>query len=224
MWAPYLVHYSIDEDNKHTEVHLDVLQESWTSALPQFDVTVFSTGQWYFKYGVYYLENRVFADHSPAGGVPQLDVSDIYRTALKAVFAAIPGVPGYKGLSLWRTWAVEHFEDGNWDTGGSCPRRVPYNSTNTGFRDSYHGRFLNIQLEEFTNAGLQHSLHWDLLNVTFMSWMRPDGHVGPYHPSPKINAHTGRVQHDCLHWCMPGPVDSWNSWMAFKLRRHMGFL
>nr|CAN78560.1 hypothetical protein VITISV_013946 [Vitis vinifera] len=51
----------------------------------------------------------------------------------------------------------------------------------------------------------------EALDVTKLSLMRPDGHPGPYmHPFPFANGVKDRVQNDCVHWCLPGPVDTWN--------------
>ncbi|KAJ4885526.1 Protein trichome birefringence-like 25 [Raphanus sativus] len=57
-----------------------------------------------------------------------------------------------------------------------------------------------------------------LLGTTSMSLLRPDGHPGPYrYPNPfsgmKIRDPV-HVQNDCLHWCLPGPIDSWNDLMV----------
>jgi len=50
-----------------------------------------------------------------------------------------------------------------------------------------------------------------LLDTFEMSLQRPDAHSGPYrtfHPFAKER--TGTVQNDCLHWCLPGPIEAWN--------------
>ena len=54
-----------------------------------------------------------------------------------------------------------------------------------------------------------------LMDITEPFSYRPDGHPGPYR-SPDPNKITQRgpdgktPSQDCLHWCMPGPVDTWN--------------
>lgn len=47
-----------------------------------------------------------------------------------------------------------------------------------------------------------------VLNVTHMSEFRADAH-----PST-----TGGKKHDdCMHWCLPGPTDTWNDLLATNL-------
>ncbi|CAN0925583.1 Xyloglucan O-acetyltransferase 1 [Linum grandiflorum] len=50
--------------------------------------------------------------------------------------------------------------------------------------------------------------------------MRPDGHPGAYmHPFPFANGVRERVQNDCVHWCLPGPVDTWNEILLQVMKR-----
>lgn len=50
------------------------------------------------------------------------------------------------------------------------------------------------------------------LDVTKLALMRPDGHPGPYmYPNPFADGIKEKVQNDCVHWCMPGPIDTWNA-------------
>lgn len=58
--------------------------------------------------------------------------------------------------------------------------------------------------------------NFKLLDTTGMSLLRPDGHPGPYrHPNPFAGVKDrSSVQNDCLHWCLPGPIDSWNDVMV----------
>ena len=57
-----------------------------------------------------------------------------------------------------------------------------------------------------------------LLDITEMAQLRPDGHPGPYrnfHPYDKDSASNFQV--DCLHWCLPGPIDTWNEMLMESL-------
>ncbi|KAL6518067.1 Xyloglucan O-acetyltransferase 1 [Orobanche minor] len=54
-------------------------------------------------------------------------------------------------------------------------------------------------------------VRFEALDVSKMAFMRPDGHPGPYmNPYPFANGVADRVQNDCVHWCLPGPIDAWN--------------
>ncbi|WOH06787.1 hypothetical protein DCAR_0626215 [Daucus carota subsp. sativus] len=63
-----------------------------------------------------------------------------------------------------------------------------------------------------------------LMDVTQAFGYRSDGHPGPYRsPDPfKITERgsSGRPPpQDCLHWCMPGPIDTWNELMFEEIRK-----
>lgn len=54
-------------------------------------------------------------------------------------------------------------------------------------------------------------LRIEALDVTKLALMRPDGHLGPYiFRDPFAEGYKERVQNDCVHWCLPGPIDTWN--------------
>ena len=46
------------------------------------------------------------------------------------------------------------------------------------------------------------------------------GHPGPYmYPFPFANGVPERVQNDCVHWCLPGPIDTWNEILLEVVKR-----
>ena len=52
---------------------------------------------------------------------------------------------------------------------------------------------------------------FEVLDVTKLAAMRPDGHPGPYmNRDPFAHGALERMQTDCLHFCLPGPVDTFN--------------
>jgi hypothetical protein len=54
-------------------------------------------------------------------------------------------------------------------------------------------------------------LQFAALDVTKLANLRPDGHPGPYmRNDPFAGGADARVQNDCVHWCMPGPIDTFN--------------
>ncbi|KAJ6898561.1 hypothetical protein NC652_025164 [Populus alba x Populus x berolinensis] len=49
----------------------------------------------------------------------------------------------------------------------------------------------------------------EALVATKQSLMWPDGHLGPCsHPFPLAKCVTERVQNDCVHGCLPGPLET----------------
>ncbi|OAY81957.1 Protein YLS7 [Ananas comosus] len=53
------------------------------------------------------------------------------------------------------------------------------------------------------------------MDITEPFAYRPDGHPGPYrNTDPKKPP-----PQDCLHWCMPGAIDTWNEFLLEIIRR-----
>lgn len=78
--------------------------------------------------------------------------------------------------------------------------------------------FYKLQLQEFEIAqteGRKKGLKFRLLDVTRSMLLRPDDHPSKYNhfPKPKIVMPT-----DCLHWCLPGPIDVWNDFLLQLLK------
>ena len=65
----------------------------------------------------------------------------------------------------------------------------------------------------------------EVLDVTKLALLRPDGHPGAYmNPFPFANGINPKkpVQNDCVHWCMPGVVDTWNE-IFIQMLKNMAF-
>jgi len=77
----------------------------------------------------------------------------------------------------------------------------------------------SIQLDEFRIANRDKNrndgLNLRLLDVTQMMLLRPDGH-----PSRFGHKREDKVilYNDCVHWCLPGPIDSWNDFLLDMLK------
>ena len=50
----------------------------------------------------------------------------------------------------------------------------------------------------------------DLLDVTYMTSKRKDGHASIYYSGPKNGGPAPLRRQDCSHWCLPGVPDTWN--------------
>jgi hypothetical protein len=69
------------------------------------------------------------------------------------------------------------------------------------------------QVEDFEAAARRNGVRLRLMDVTGMMLRRPDGHPDRYGHGP--GRHDG-FDIDCLHWCLPGPIDVWND-LLFRI-------
>ncbi|GAU36880.1 hypothetical protein TSUD_220490 [Trifolium subterraneum] len=112
-----------------------------------------------------------------------------------------------------RTFSPTHFE-GNWDKGGTCSKREPYRNEEKKL-EGMDAKIRSIEIEEVENAKEKvksfGGVRFEVLDVTKLALLRPDGHAGAYmNPFPFANGVSKYVQNDCVHWCLPGPIDTWN--------------
>jgi len=160
----------------------------------------------------------------PAHGILLLDnVTDLtmyygYRKAFRTAFKAINSLEKYKGITFLRTFAPSHFEGGEWNEGGNCERTRPFRSNET----KLEGQNLELymaQVEEFRKAekeGKKRGLRYRLLDTTGAMLLRPDGHPSRYghRADEKVT-----LYNDCVHWCLPGPIDIWSDFLLEMLKR-----
>lgn len=216
IWAPFLTKAAIFEDidgvsSSEIQLHLDVLDEEWTSQYKDLDYVVLAGGKWFLKAAIYYENNTVMGCHNCVGkNLTDLGFEYAYRKAIDLVLHFVTG-SDHKVLVFFRTTTPDHFENGEWFSGGQCNRTVPFKGGEVDMKD-VDIAMRNIELEEFekvVGSGRAQSLK--LLDTTRLSLLRPDGHPGPYRQfHPFAEGGDGKVQTDCLHWCLPGPIDSWN--------------
>ncbi|CAN1793789.1 Protein trichome birefringence-like 25 [Linum perenne] len=208
IWSPFLIKSEIFEDNngvssKEIQLHLDRLDPKWTEQYDNFDYVVIAAGKWFLKTAIYHENNEVTGCHYCHGmNLTELGHDYAYR---RAISLALEFASKHKTRLFLRTTTPDHFENGEWFSGGTCNRTVPFKEGERQMRE--------IELQEFEKAttdvepGNQAVLK--LLDTTRLSVLRPDGHPGPYmHAQPFAKGE--KVQNDCLHWCLPGPIDSWN--------------
>ncbi|GAB4834539.1 hypothetical protein Ancab_032797 [Ancistrocladus abbreviatus] len=218
IWSPFLVQAAIFEDingvsTKDIELHLDKLDQKWINQYQSLDYMIFSTGKWFLKTAIYYENDRILGCHyCPKRKLTELGIEFAYRRSLRSVLNFI-AASNHKGLIFFRTSTPDHFEGGEWFSGGSCTRTSPLKEGEIQLKD-LHKILRRIELEEFEKAmpkASENGVSLKLLDLTALSLLRPDGHPGPYrYPHPFAKDKNAKVQNDCLHWCLPGPIDSWN--------------
>ncbi|KAI3859704.1 hypothetical protein MKX03_031218 [Papaver bracteatum] len=227
IWSPFLVKaYNYEYVNgveADPRIHLDELDNAWTDQYTSFDYIVMSGGKWFLRSAVYMENNTIVGCHYCPGkkNVTEYGLENAYRKAMKLVLDYILN-SNHNASVFYRATTSEHFENGSWDTGGTCDRTKPFkegeislNYMDVAFRD--------IELEAFENlenvVSTRKKKFLKLLDVTILSLLRPDGHPGPYrYFQPFAKDKNATVQYDCLHWCLPGPIDSWNDLIMEMVR------
>lgn len=219
IWTPFLIKADIFEDmngvsSSEIQLHLDTLDNKWTNQYKNFDYVVIAGGKWFLKTAIYQENSTVTGCHYCHGkNLTELGFEHAYRKALQQVFNFVTN-SNHKAIVFFRTTTPDHFENGEWFSGGYCNRTVPFKEDQIDMRD-VDSIMRGIELEEFEKAVslgcCDNGANLKLLDTTQLSLLRPDGHPGPYrqfHPFAKDR--NAKVQNDCLHWCLPGPIDSWN--------------
>ncbi|XAR71337.1 hypothetical protein NMG60_11028546, partial [Bertholletia excelsa] len=220
-WSPYLVkaintHPRGPIHNRLVNLYLDEANNDWADEIEPFDYVIISAGRWFFGPQIYYEHRRIIGCHRcPTGYSPNLTMSYGYRRAVRTTFQALLTLRSFKGTTVLRTLSPAHFENGEWDSGGDCPRTRPAMRGEMKLKSDDMAMYL-AQVEELRRAeveGKKRGLRFVLLDTTEAMVLRPDGHPNRYGTKPKAN---GTVA-DCVHWCLPGPIDTWNELLLHML-------
>ncbi|XP_022757517.1 protein trichome birefringence-like 25 isoform X2 [Durio zibethinus] len=227
VWTPFLLKADIFEDingvsSSEIQLHLDKLDETWTKQYRNFDYAVIGGGKWFLKTAIYHENNTVAGCHyCPGKNLTELGFDYAYRKALKSVLNFTLNY-GRKAFIFLRTTTPDHFENGEWFSGGTCNRTAPFKEGEVDMKD-VDAVMRDIELEEFEKAAsirAENGVILKLLDTTRLSLLRPDGHPGPYRQFETFaKDKNAKVQNDCLHWCLPGPIDSWNDLLMEIINR-----
>ncbi|GJN29192.1 hypothetical protein PR202_gb17389 [Eleusine coracana subsp. coracana] len=223
-WSPFLVNVTEKAELagvRHNTVFLDAFDERWMARVAEIDAVVLSVGHWFLIPGVYHDGGEVVACHDCADlNRTETGFFGAFRDAVHRTLAEVARRHGMWGRSsknkvvALTTFSPAHFE-GDWDKAGACPRKRPYRTgeKELGYTETEMRKTVVEAVAE-ANAGVGAGarLRFAALDVTTLANLRPDGHPGPYmHKDPFAGGGAGgRVQNDCVHWCMPGPVDTFN--------------
>ncbi|GAB4831771.1 hypothetical protein Ancab_005783 [Ancistrocladus abbreviatus] len=217
-WTPFLVKAKQDDPNGPSGtglsgLYLDEFDESWTTQIDEFDYLVISAGLWFLRPLMYYQNHRLIGCRfCQVPNITDYPVSYGYRRSLRTAFKAILSREDFKGITYLRTFAPSHFEGGEWNKGGNCLRRRPFRRDEA----TLGGVQLDVytaQVEEFRVAereARKKGLNFRLIDVTQTMLLRPDGHPSRYGHWPNENV---TLYNDCVHWCLPGPIDTWNDFL-----------
>ncbi|CAL9075431.1 unnamed protein product [Musa textilis] len=210
IWAPFLIKSTQAISKYHIQLYLDVLDDTWTNQYHKYDYVMLSGGQWFLKETIFWENNTVVGCHYCAGkNLRELGMDYSYRRALRCVFDFVSR-SDHKPLVILRTWTPTHFEHGMWYNGGICNRTKPYKESEY-TADPVDVVMRDVEEEGF-QEGVRSGLRLRLLDTYHPSALRPDGHPGPYRRfHPDISK---KLQNDCLHWCLPGIIDTWNDMLV----------
>jgi xyloglucan O-acetyltransferase len=215
MWTEFYAHSVpvVDAAGKPTasfDIHLDRTNANWTSRLPELDYAVLS--------GVNYLwvgGRRVGCVNCRGeANITDFGVAHAVRRVVRLALNAIAECRDCKrGLvTFLRTYTPGHFEHGSWFNGGYCNRTRPLEEDEV---SSGHvgWELMRVQREEVARAReTTGSSRFGVLDLTRAMMLRADGHPGGHY-----DKRWARNASDCLHWCMPGPVDMWNDMLLQRV-------
>ncbi|CAM8986257.1 unnamed protein product [Rhodiola kirilowii] len=213
LWSRFLVRSSGDSSPYNiTSLYIDEADPAWEDEIENFDYVILSAGHWFFRPFLFYQNNKLIGCHEcNEASVKNVTNFFGYRMAFRTAFSTLKGLD-FKGTIFLRTFSPAHFEHGKWNTGGSCPRKKPYEyGENELDEDSLE--FYLTQIEEFQEAKKK-GLKVRLLDTTGAMVTRPDGHPNHYGLPLRGNASLA----DCVHWCLPGPIDTWNEFLIHMMK------
>ncbi|PPD66828.1 hypothetical protein GOBAR_DD36296 [Gossypium barbadense] len=233
LWSSWLVRETTEKidfaPEGVTKLHLDAPDDKLMEFIPKFDVIVISSGHWFAKQSVYVLNNEIVGGQLwwPNGSPPmKVNNVDAFGISVGTILSAILTHPNYTGLTIVRSFSPDHYEGGAWNTGGSCTgKEKPLaisELVENGFTNIMHEKQVSGFERAVKKATNKSKLQ--LMDITEVFSYRHDGHPGPYR-NPDPNKITKRgpdgkpPPQDCLHWCMPGPIDTWNELVLEIIRR-----
>jgi hypothetical protein len=213
-WTPFLVRWNLTRAGAQQfmdphNVYLDEADPEWARAVGGYDYVVLNGAKWFTRPVVLHERGRVLGcsdcgDPNATYVPPHRAVRASFRTALRALRDE---ATGFRGKMVVRTVAPPHYENGKWYDGGNCLRTRPSRSDETGLPET-EAAFHAAQVEEFRAvASAAAPGRFVLLDVSEMMQMRGDGHPGQYGHWPHEKVGFGI---DCVHWCLPGPIDAWS--------------
>ncbi|XP_019427008.1 PREDICTED: protein ALTERED XYLOGLUCAN 4-like [Lupinus angustifolius] len=200
------------------DMQLDKIDYDWAKEFPYLDYAIISDGHWFFRVMYLHIAGKLVGClYCQEPNVKHYNSDYPFRMAFHTAFKHINTCNNCrKTLTLIRTFAPAHFENGGWNNGGYCNKTSPMNEgeVNNGM---FEWQLRNIQMEEFErarNEGKKKGQRFEVIDVSRAMIMRPDGHPGEHWGNKWMKGYN-----DCTHWCMPGPIDLWSELLLAVLKR-----
>ncbi|KAH7674467.1 PC-Esterase protein [Dioscorea alata] len=199
------------------DLHLDKVNGNWSDKIAGIHYAIISSGNWFFRtnylykggklIGCIYCRNSNLTDYGPVYAI---------KSALSTSLEFISKCKDCEEMvTVLRTYTPSHFEHGAWFDGGYCNRTQPLSESEVNLNGS-SWRVRESQVEEFgkivQRVERKEKKRLVLMDVSKAMMLRVDGHPGSHWP--RI-----RDVSDCLHWCLPGPVDLWNELLMVVLSK-----
>ncbi|GJN29196.1 hypothetical protein PR202_gb17393 [Eleusine coracana subsp. coracana] len=229
-WSPFLVRAEGSAEDyamRDNAVVLDALTEPWAAEVAAADVVVVSAGHWFRKPAMYYEDGVVVGVNDRpdivggGGNVTDIGYLGVYRKVMRRTLEFISSAKSSTGdkVVVVATIAPSHFDPKvGWNHRDACSRSKPFEEGEEAEVAAADAEMRKAVVEEVAAAAAKakRGVRFEVLDVTKMATMRPDGHPGPYlfaysyynRPVPET------VSNDCLHWCAPGVVDTFNDILA----------
>lgn len=210
-WSPFLVRSEEDVAGVF-KLYLDEPDSRWLSVASRLDYVLLSGANWFTRQSYFYEGGQLVGGvYVPLNFTSSLSNQHSHRMAFRTALRALAGAR-FRGKVILRTLSpMSHFEGGAYDAGGDCPRTRPYRADETAPMGGLELEFYTSQLEEFREAK---GLDVVLMDPTAAMLMRPDGHPSRYGHWPDEKR---TLYNDCIHWCLPGPIDAWNDMLLHML-------
>uniref|UniRef100_A0A803QKE6 Trichome birefringence-like N-terminal domain-containing protein n=1 Tax=Cannabis sativa TaxID=3483 RepID=A0A803QKE6_CANSA len=221
-WSPYLVKAHEADPNgtvhkKLMDLYLDQVDNAWTAHMESFDYVIISAARWFFGPEIYH-ENGVVVgcNYCLKNDIKNLTMAYGYKRAFRTAFKALLGLEKFKGEVILRTLSPAHFENGEWNKGGDCKRTEPVLRSEMKLswfeKELYLGQIEELRVVE--SEGKKKGVRFRVMDVTEAMVARPDGHPNHFGHWPHENVTIA----DCVHWCLPGPIDTWNEFLFQMLK------
>ncbi|KAM0859453.1 hypothetical protein ACQ4PT_033025 [Festuca glaucescens] len=224
LWTKFLVEESQREINgtllQSHDMHLDKLDARLAANLHEINILVVSGSRWFFRKNYLYEEGKLIGCiYCSEDNITNFSVISVIQRAFRTALSNLDSHQESRlQLTVVRTATTAHFENGDWDTGGTCNRTGPVGE-GTAMTGTGELEIRNVQVEEANRAQKENNhkrrMNIEVLDITKAMSMRPDGHPGLHWDNQWMKGYS-----DCSHWCLPGPIDTWNELLLAVLTKY----
>ncbi|XP_010530681.1 PREDICTED: protein trichome birefringence-like 13 [Tarenaya hassleriana] len=197
-------------------IDVDIPESSWEKAPNFHDILIFNTGHWWWASSKFDPVNSpmlFFEGGQPI--LPPIPPEVGLDRVLKNMIHLVEKTKRPGAIIFFRTQSPRHFEGGDWNQGGTCPREKPLLPQEVEDLFSVRNNGTNVEVR-LVNQHLYNAMkgsEFRVLDITRMSEFRADAHPA---------SAGGKNHDDCMHWCLPGLTDAWNDLFVASLKQIQG--